>query len=799
MKFSEKWLREWVNPALSTEELAEQLSMAGLEVDGIEPVASAFTGVVVGEVKTCGPHPDADKLQVTQVDIGGPELVDIVCGASNCRAGLKVAVATVGAVLPGDFKIKKTKLRGAPSHGMLCSASELELSEYSEGIMELPADAPVGKDLREWLDLEDYSLDVDLTPNRADCLGIRGIAREVGVLNNLDVTVPAVPAVPATIDDSLAITLAAPAACPRYLGRVVRGVDMTASSPLWLTEKLRRSGVRSIDPVVDITNFVLLELGQPMHAFDLATLDQEIVVRMAQQDEKLTLLDGQEIKLDDDILVIADSNKALAMAGVFGGKDSGVTTNTKDVFLESAFFSPDLIMGHARRYGLHTDASHRYERGVDPELQNKAMERATALILEICGGEAGPITEAKDQQHLPTETQVVLRAERLARVLGITIAPAQVTEILERLGFAVEFTGETETQWNVRVPAYRFDISIEEDLIEEVARVYGYNNIPSAAPLARLDMYRTPEAQLPLSVFQQRLTAAGYQEVITYSFVEPKHQDLLYPNAPTLVLPHPISVDMSSMRLGLLPGLLTAAGYNQKRQQASVRFFESGLRFVPDQAAENGIRQEAVLGGVLLGAQLTEHWREGNKPVDFYQVKGQVESLLAATGALHEYRFVAANNPALHPGQSADIYRGKQYVGFCGALHPQFEKTFGLKGRAFVFELLLSAIETRAVTVATGVSRYPSIRRDIAVIVDRTTSAGELLAAIRNVGANHVVDIHLFDVYQGDTLAVDKQSLAIALTLQAQERTLEDFDVNESVAEIVALLQTKFNAVLRDS
>lgn len=798
MKFSEKWLREWVNPALSTEELAEQLSMAGLEVDGVEPVATAFSGVVVGEVKTCGPHPDADKLQVTQVDVGGPELVDIVCGAANCRAGLKVAVATVGAVLPGDFKIKKTKLRGAPSHGMLCSASELELSDDSEGIMELPADAPVGKDLREWLDLEDKTLDIDLTPNRADCLGIRGIAREVGVLNNLDVNVPEVSEVAATIDDKLSISLAAPAACSRYLGRVVRGVNMTATSPLWLTEKLRRSGVRSIDPVVDITNFVLLELGQPMHAFDLASLEQDIVVRMAKQDERLTLLDGQEVKLDDDVLVIADTQKALAMAGVFGGKDSGVTENTKDVFLESAFFAPDAIMGRARRYGLHTDASHRYERGVDPELQKKAMERATGLILEICGGQAGPITEAKNNDHLPTETQVTLRAERLARVLGVTIATEQVAEILERLGFSVQFTEEA-AQWAVGVPAYRFDISIEEDLIEEVARVYGYNNIPSAAPLARLKMSRTAEAILPLSLFQQRLIAAGYQEVITYSFVEPKHQAMLYPAEPTLVLPHPISVDMSSMRLGLLPGLLTAAGYNQKRQQASVRFFESGLRFVPDQAAENGIRQEAVLGGVILGAQLTEHWREGSKAVDFYQVKGHVEALLAATGSLDEYTFVAANKPALHPGQSADIYRGEQYVGFCGALHPQFEKTFGLKGRAFVFELLLSAVETREVPMATAISRYPSIRRDIAVIVDRATSAGELLTAIRKVGANHVVDLHLFDVYQGDSLPIDKQSLAIALTLQAQERTLEDSDVNESVAQIVTLLQTEFNAVLRDS
>ncbi|RUO44009.1 phenylalanine--tRNA ligase subunit beta [Aliidiomarina taiwanensis] len=796
MKFSEKWLREWVDPALTTEQLAEQLSMAGLEVDGVEPVASAFTGVVVGEVKSSTQHPNADKLQVTKVDVGGPELLDIVCGASNCREGLKVAVATVGAVLPGDFKIKKTKLRGEPSHGMLCSASELELSEESDGILELPADAPVGKDIREWLQLDDVSFDVDLTPNRADCLGLRGIAREVGVLNNLDVVTPEIPPVEASIEDTLPIRLEAPEACARYLGRVVRGVNMQAESPLWLTEKLRRSGIRSIDPVVDITNYVLLELGQPMHAFDLAKLDTEIVVRMANQDEQITLLDGQKVKLDSDMLVIADKQKAIAFAGVFGGQETGVTAATQDVFLESAFFAPEAITGRARRLGLHTDASHRYERGVDPELQAEAMERATALIIEICGGEAGPVVEAKDNAHLPTANAVTLRAERLARVLGVNIAPEQVTEIFQRLGFAVEaLTG----QWQVTVPAYRFDISIEEDLIEEVARVYGYNEIPEAAPLARLKMFRTAESKTPLALFQQRLLAAGYQEAITYSFVDPKHQAMLYPNAERLELPHPISVDMSSMRLGLLPGLLSAAGYNQKRQQACVRLFESGLRFVPDQQAENGIRQEAVIGGVLLGAQLAEHWREGNKPVDFYQVKGHVESILAQTGELHEYRFVAANNPALHPGQGAEIYRGDSLVGFCGALHPQFEKTFGLKGRAFVFELLLSAIDTRSVPMAGTISRYPSIRRDIAVIVDRDVAAGELLHAIRNVGANHIVDLHLFDVYQGDSLSEDKQSLAIALTLQATERTLEDADVNESVAQIVSLLQTEFNAILRDS
>ncbi|MCC5854948.1 MAG: phenylalanine--tRNA ligase subunit beta [Idiomarina sp.] len=796
MKFSEKWLREWVNPELSTAELAEQLSMAGLEVDDIAPVAGEFTGVVIGEVKSCGQHPDADKLQVTKVDVGTGELLDIVCGAPNCRQGLKVAVATVGAVLPGNFKIKKTKLRGEPSHGMLCSASELELSDEHDGILELPVDAPVGADFRDWLGLDDHMIEIDLTPNRADCLGIKGLAREVGVLNKMDVTEPKIAAVTATIRDTLNIRLEAPAACPRYLGRVIRGVDMTAKTPLWMQEKLRRSGVRSIDPVVDVTNFVLLELGHPMHAFDLSKVDTEIVVRMATAGEEIQLLDGQTVALQDDVLVIADRTKPLAMAGIFGGEDSGVTAATQDIFLESAFFAPEHMMGKARRFGLHTDASHRYERGVDPELQKHAMERATALILEVCGGAAGPITEALDEQYIPGARQVTLREARLTRVLGVDIPADNVTEILQRLGFSVRFD---ESQWTVSVPPYRFDISIEEDLIEEVARVYGYNTIASAAPLARLRMQRQAEAVLPLTTLQQRLLALGYQEVITYSFVDPKHQALLYPELAALTLPHPISVDMSSMRLGMLPGLLTAAGYNQKRQQASVRIFESGLRFVPDDAAENGIRQEQMLGGLIVGHQVGEHWQQGSQAVDFFHVKGHVENLLAASGSLDEYRIVASEHTALHPGQSAAIYRGERYVGFIGALHPKFDKTFGIKGRAFVFELLVDTITRREIPTAVAISRYPSIRRDIAIVVDRQVAAGEVLSAIRKVGANHIVGLHLFDVYQGENLPEDKQSLAIALTLQAADRTLEDQDVSGSVNTIVELLKSEFNAVLRDS
>ncbi|RTE87329.1 MULTISPECIES: phenylalanine--tRNA ligase subunit beta [Gammaproteobacteria] len=796
MKFSENWLREWVSPELDSTALAEQLSMAGLEVDAVEPVAGEFTGVVIGEVKECGQHPNADKLRVTKVDVGGDELLDIVCGAPNCRLGIKVAVAVIGAVLPGNFKIKKTKLRGEPSNGMLCSASELELNDDHDGILELPSDAPIGTDFREWMNLDDKTLDVDLTPNRADCLGIRGIAREVGVLNNLDVAEPRVNDNKATIRDTLAIQLDAKEACSRYLGRVIKNIDMNAKTPLWMVEKLRRSGIRSIDPVVDITNFVLLELGHPMHAFDFDTLKGGIQVRFAKENESLKTLDGEVVELSDDVLVIADQEKALAIAGIFGGEASGVTEKTRHIFLESAYFNPEFIMGKARRFGLHTDASHRYERGVDPELQRIAMERATSLVLSICGGEAGPITEAKDTNFLPQTKNVTLRNSRLSKVLGIELDPQKVTEILQRLGFSTKFD---DNEWSVKVPPYRFDIAIEEDLIEEVARVYGYNNIPSVAPTAELKMTRQEESVTPLNELQQRLLDQGYQEAITYSFVDPKHQALLYPESAALNLPHPISVDMSSMRLGLLPALLSAAGYNQKRQHSSVKLFETGLKFTPQEDAENGISQVSVIGGVVYGPVYGEHWQQGSKPTDFFTVKGHVESLLKAHGFLSDYRFVASEHSALHPGQSAAIYKDGQYIGFVGALHPQFEKTFGLKSRTFVFELELTPILERNIPVAKSISKFPSIRRDLALVVDKNLAAGELLESVKKVGANHVVDLHLFDVYQGDNLPSDKKSLALALILRAEDRTLEEQDVNESVATVVDLLKQEFNAVLRDS
>ncbi len=802
MKFSEKWLREWVNPAITTDALSEQLSMAGLEVDGVEPAAADFTGVVVGEVVECGKHPEADKLQVTKINVGPAgdgELIDIVCGAKNCRLGLKVAVAMVGAVLPGDFKIKKAKLRGQPSFGMLCSWSELGMADDSDGILELPQDAPLGTDVRDYLDLNDQIIEIDLTPNRSDCLGILGVAREVGVLNNEDVKALNVEDVPMSIDDKVSIELEAPASCPRYLGRVVKGINVNATTPLWMTEKLRRSGIRSIDPVVDITNFVLLELGHPMHAFDLSKIEGGIKVRLANKDETLVLLDESEVKLDDKTLVIADHNKPLAIAGVFGGLESGVTSETKDVLLESAFFSPVTMAGAARRYGLHTDASHRYERGVDFKLQRTAMERATQLLLEIAGGQAGPIVEAVDNEELPKEPVVSLRRERLDRVLGHVISDDEVTTILSRLGLDVTFENGT---WSAVSPSFRFDINIEEDLIEEVARVYGYNNIPNIAPVASLKMPSHPERLVSKATFSSTLVDLGYQEAITYSFVDPKVQNALYPGVDGLVLPHPISADMSVMRLSLWAGLLPAVVNNQKRQQSRVRLFETGLRFLPDNTAEMNIRQEAMLAGVITGTQHSEYWDGNPRTVDFYDIKGDVEALLAKTADSQGIEFIPMpkddrNSAALHPGQSAQIVRNGKIIGYVGAVHPQAEKTIGLNGKTFVFELILSEIENRNLPSAKPVSKYPSNRRDIAVVVKESINADQILKEIKNIGGNQLVDLNLFDVYRGEGIEDGNKSLAISLVLQDVEKTLEEQDISTKIEQVVNMLTDKFDATLR--
>ena len=795
MKLSELWLREWVNPAISSEALAEQMTMAGLEIDEVKPVAGQFQGVLVGEVVECVQHPNADKLRLTKVNIGADHLLNVVCGAPNCRQGLKVAVATLGAILPGNFKIKATKLRGERSEGMLCSYSELAISDDHAGIIELPHDAPIGIDIRKYLQLDDHIFEVSLTPNRADCLSILGIARDIAAINSLELDKVNIEPVKGTNTTFFPIHIESPATCPRFLGRVIKGVDVKVQTPNWMREKLSRSGIRTIDSVVDITNYVLLELGQPLHAYDLDGLNGAIIVRMAKQDERLVLLDDTEVTLKPDTLVIADEKSVLGLAGIFGGKYSSVNENTTNIVLECAFFAPLAIAGRARNYGLHTEASHRFERGVDPQLQYKAMERATRLILEICGGEAGNIIDVSHETNLPQAAEITLTRQKLDRLIGHSIPGINVTEILQRLGCQIVVQ---QDNWQVIAPSWRFDIQIEEDLIEEVARVYGYNNIPNIPLHADLVMTPRCESELPLKRVKTLLIDRGYNEAITYSFVDPKIQALLHPDSDTMILPHPISANMSAMRLSLLPGLLMTVIYNQNRQQNRIRLFESGLRFVPDEAAEHGIRQELMLAGVITGNRYEEHWLQEKRVVDFFDIKGDLEAILELTGKLDNIVFKAQSFPALHPWQSAGIYLDNSYIGYVGVIHPELENKLDLNGRTLVFELQWNVIAKRVIPKANMISRFPANRRDIAIVVPEEVATADVLAECKKIGINHIVGINLFDVYCGKGVAEGYKSLAISLILQDTGRTLEEEEIAATVDKCVAALKRRFQASLRD-
>ncbi|VVO12828.1 phenylalanine--tRNA ligase subunit beta [Pseudomonas fluorescens] len=791
MKFSEQWLRGWVNPQVSRDELVARLSMAGLEVDSVTQAAGEFNGVVVGEVLSTEQHPDADKLRVCQVS-NGSETFQVVCGAPNVRPGLKIPFAMIGAELPGDFKIKKAKLRGVESNGMLCSQAELQVGEGNDGLMELPADAPVGLDIREYLKLDDASIEVDLTPNRGDCLSLTGLAREVGALYAAEVTPLVIATVPAVHDEVRTIEVLAPAACPRYLGRVIRNVDLTKPTPLWMVERLRRSDVRSIDAAVDITNYVMLELGQPLHAFDLAEINGGIRVRMAIEGEKLVLLDGQEVSLRSDTLVIADHSRALAIAGVMGGEHSGVSATTRDIFLESAFFDQIAVAGKARSYGLHTDASHRYERGVDWQLAREAMERATGLLLEITGGEAGPIIETVSEQHLPSIAPITLRAQRITQMLGLEMDPLEVERLLSALGLKISADGAG--QWHVEVPSFRFDISLEVDLIEELARLYGYNRLPVRYPQARLAPQAKAEARSDLPELRRLLVARGYQEAITYSFIDPKQFELFSPGVEPLLLANPISNDMAAMRSSLWPGLVKALQHNLNRQQDRVRLFESGLRFV---GQLQGLKQEPMLAGVVCGSRLPEGWAQGRDTVDFFDVKADVEAVLGFAGALDSFTFVPGKHPALHPGQTARIEREGREVGYVGAIHPELSKTLGLDRPVFVFELVLAEVALGKMPKFQELSRFPEVRRDLALLADKDVAASAVLDVIRENAGEWLTDLRLFDVYQGKGIDPHRKSLAVGLTWQHPSRTLNDDEVNTTTQNILTSLEQRLNATLR--
>jgi phenylalanyl-tRNA synthetase beta chain len=793
MRFSEAWLREWVNPPVGTDELAEQLTMAGLEVDSVEPVAGAFEGVVVGAVLERSPHPDADKLSVCRVDAGEGEPLQIVCGARNVAAGMKVPVARVGARLPGDFRIKRAKLRGVESSGMICSASELGLAETSEGIMGLSADAPVGQDFRAFLALEDHAIEIDLTPDRGDCLGVAGIAREVGVLNRSPVTPPAMDPVAPAIDERFPVRLEAPEACPRYTCRVVRGIDPTAETPLWMRERLRRSGLRSLGPVVDVTNYVLLELGQPMHAFDLDLLQSAVHVRMAAPGERLTLLDGTETELRDDTLVIADDDRPLALAGIMGGEGSGVTQSTRAVLLESAFFAPTAITGRPRAYGLQTDSSYRFERGVDPQLQVRAMERATALLLEICGGQAGPVVEAASEAHLPERPRIRLRRERISRVLGVTVDDEAVVDILERLGMEVAAAADG---WDVTPPGSRFDIGIEVDLIEEVGRIHGYARIPvNRGAYSHTTMPPVRETAFDLEKARRVLTARDYQEAVTYSFVPPELDALLDPEHAAIALANPLSADMAVMRTSLWTGLIQTARHNQARQQERVRLFETGLRFHREGTA---IRQEPMLSGLVAGPALPEQWGAAARPADFYDVKADVEAVLALTGAGEAFELVPGAHPALHPGQSARIERAGELVGWLGMVHPELEARLDLAGHTFVFELRIDGLLQGRLPSFEPLSRFPSIRRDLAIVVDRSVSYAQVRRCVERAAPDTLQAMRLFDVYTGDKVDSEARSLALGLILQDSSHTLTDEEVDAAMEAVLEALATDLGAALRE-
>ena len=787
MIISEQWLRTWVSPQVTTDALSHKLTMIGLEVDSIAGAAETFSGVVVAQIIAAEQHPDADKLRVCTVN-AGDETVQIVCGAPNARAGLIAPLAKVGAVLPGDFKIKKAKLRGVESQGMLCAGAELTISEDNDGLMELPADAPIGADIREYLSLDDQVIELGLTPNRADCLSVRGIARDVAVAFDETLNETAIAPVESTIADTFPVAIEATAKCPRYLGRVMKNVDLSRPTPDYMRERLERAGLRSIDAAVDVTNYVLLELGQPLHAFDLDQLNGGIVVRECKPDEVLTLLDGTEQALEPGTLVIADHTQPLALAGIMGGADSGVSESTTNLFLESAFFIPELMAGRARSYGLHTDASHRYERGVDFQLQREAMERATQLFIDAVGGEAGPVTEVVSDADLPVNEAVLLREAQIEKLLGIKIDRVEVERILEGLGFWV--VGHKQG-WLCTAPSWRFDMGLEVDLIEELARLIGFDAIPSQPIKASLIPVGVPETRRALRMAKNELVARGYFEAVTFSFVAPEVQSYFDPELSPIALKNPISADLAVMRTSLIPGLLKAIAHNASRQQSRVKLFETGLKFMSGEGTE----QIPMVAIAVSGLRDLEGWSTDKTAADFFDVKGTLEGLLANLG--DRLTFEASVFPGLHDGQSAAILVDGKCVGRIGAVHPSVRKAMGIPANTVVAEVLQSVVNEVAMPAYDDISKYPETRRDLALVADKSAASAEVLSTIRKAAGSLLTKLDLFDVYEGAGLAEGKKSLAIGLTFQDQSRTLDESEVSSAVDQVLDSLKEKLGIELR--
>ena len=788
MKASISWLKSLCPTDLSIDDIVRRLTMAGLEVDGVEPASKPWTHVVVGEVLSVTQHPDADKLNVCEVT-DGESTYQVVCGATNVRAGLKVPFARVGAVIGDDFRIQQAKLRGVDSHGMLCGADELGLSDERDGLMELPDHAVTGSDVADLLSLPDHVVEVDLTPNRGDCLSITGLARELGVLSQTTVRTVDCEAVDPESDETHDVHLSAPEGCPCYVGRVIEHVDVTKPTPMWMVERLRRSGIRSIDAIVDITNYVMLELGQPMHAFDRDQLVGEIDVRMAHPGEQLVLLDGKTLTLSDDVLVIADQEKALALAGIMGGEHSGISERTTTVFLESAYFDPITIAGKARRYGLHTDASARFERGVDWQLAERACQRATALILDICGGVPGPVMITDNEQALPTLQVVTLTHARIKQQLKIELASETIQQMLQALGFDVDVTSDG---FRCVAPSWRFDIAIEQDLIEEIARIYGYNNLPTSLPAQALTMAAVPEAETPLMRLKHYLVDQDIQEVVTYSFVDPAMQALLGDGVQGVRLANPIASNLAEMRRSLMPGLVEAVRHNVNRQAPRVRVFETGQCFV---SSGDQLDQSERLGIALYGQQAPLHF-SGDRLVDFFDLKGIVDGLGMVNGG-GSLSWSSGEHPALAPGQTARVSMNGQSIGIVGRLHPRLARELDLPKPLFLADLNLSPLLSGQVTAFKAISRYPRVLRDLAVVVDDSIAWQQIVDAVKSLGDSRIQSVELFDVYRGTGVPEGCQSLALSLSLQDPEKTLEDVAIQEMVNQVVRTLGEQTGAELR--
>ncbi|HVJ30315.1 MAG TPA: phenylalanine--tRNA ligase subunit beta [Gammaproteobacteria bacterium] len=789
MRVNLEWLREWVELG-DAESVAADLTTSGLEVEAVEPLAAVDPNIVVGEVLEVARHPNADRLSVCVVDDGAGRH-QVVCGAPNVAPGIKAPFARVGSLLPSGKAIGAAELRGVPSNGMLCSAKELELSDDTAGLLLLDADAPKGASAADYLKLDDAALEINVTPNRGDCFSVLGLARELAARRDTQLRYTAPEAVQPAIKDKLKIALGAPAACPRFAGRVLRGLARDARTPLWMRERLRRAGVRPLQPIVDVTNYVMLELGQPMHAYDLAKLDGRIEARLAQAGEKLTLLDGREVALADDMLVIADARGAVGLAGVMGGKSSAVSETTDSVFLESAFFAPAAIAGRARRLGLHTDASLRFERGVDPAGQVRAIERATELLLAICGGEAGPVSDVTHRAGLPKRPPVTLRRERLHAVLGVEVPAKRVATILDRLEMK---TKSMAAGWRVTPPPFRFDIAIEEDLIEEVGRMFGYDAIPSTPGEVVEQLGVATEHTVDADEIADLLAARGYAETITYSFIDPALDALVKPGSPPVELANPIASDMAVLRQSLWPGLISAARLNVTHQRQRLRLFELGPQFA---AAERGVAQTAVVAGLALGTRAAEHWDGASPEVDYFDVKGDVEAVLRLTGAGAEFRFEAATHPALSPGRTARIVRGDRTVGWIGALHPELAKRIDRKRNAVVFALQLDALTPAIVPAFAGYSRFPSIRRDLAIVVAEDVSAEALTKAARAAAGDILQQVIVFDVYRGEGVDSRRKSIGLGLILQDASRTLTDEDADQKMRSVMQKLERELGATIR--